>query len=499
MNSLQCRFSLPARIERCWRVCGVLIAAAVCLAASAGGAAGAAPPGKHAERLLRRASHPACAAVAPGRARCLANISTDSVSNPITASAPATSGFGYGPAEFHTAYQLPCTPNGPVAGVCAAPGSFGPVNIAIVDAGSYSSGSGTLESALQTYDSFYGLPACTAANGCLNVVNQSGASAPLPANVSSGWSDEIALDVETAHMICQTCKITLVEANDDFTNNLAAADATAAGFQPIAISNSWGSSSDASAFDGDFEHTGIAVVAATGDNGTATNGQSWPADIPQVVAASGTTLQLNTDNTWASETVWSGSGGGCSGNYAAPSWQTSRSDWPSQGCSNGGRAFGDVSADADPNTGAAVVIGSSWFSAGGTSLATPLIAAIYAVADDLPAGTNAVTLPYQNVSSATIHDIIAGNDCLSGGQPNCTARAGFDTPSGLGTPKGVAAFQAHLPEDINQDAHINLLDFSLLANKYGQSGNALGRVDINHDGQVNLLDFSLLANKYGSE
>ncbi len=483
----------PTRFS--WRVFIALIIGAFFIANGGGNVALAAASGHHAVQLTNRASRLACNTVSQGRARCLANVSLASVPAPSPAASPAVS--GYGPSQFHTAYQLPCKPNGPVASVCATPGSFGPQTIAIVDAGSYSS-SGTLESAVQTYDSFYGLPACTAANGCLNVVNQSGATSPLPANVSSGWTEEIALDVESAHMVCQTCKIVLVEANDDFTNNLAAAEVTAASFQPVAISNSWGATTDETPFDNDFKSTGMAVVAATGDNSSTGNGASWPADIPQVVAAAGTTLQVNGDNTWASETVWSGSGGGCSITYTAPAWQTSRSDWASQGCGNGGKSFGDVSADANPSSGAAVVVGSSWFIIGGTSLASPLIASMYALGDDVPAGTSAVTLPYQNASANTLHDIISGNDCASLGQSSCTATAGFDTPTGLGSPKSLALFQAHQPEDINKDGHVNLLDFSSLASEYGQSGTSLGRQDINHDGQVNLLDFSLLAAKYGT-
>ena len=485
-------------MERCGRLLGLLIIISLCLANGGGGVALAAVSPKTTHRLKTLVTHPsrvACGHAASGRARCLATVSTSSIT-PSRAATPST-GAGYGPAELHTAYQLPCAPNGPVAGICAQPSSFGPETIAIVDAGNYSSGGGTLESALQKYDTFYGLPACSSANGCLQVVNQSGTSSPLPPNVSSGWSTEIALDVESAHMMCQTCKIVLVEAADDFVNNLAAAEAIAAGFQPIAISNSWGSDTDATAFDDNFNYSGIAVVAATGDGGLATSGQSWPADIPAVVAAAGTTLQLNTDNTWAGETVWANSGGGCSTAYPAPSWQSSRSDWASQGCGST-RSFGDIAGDADPSTGAAIVIGSSWFIVGGTSLTTPLIAAMYALGDDLPASTSAVTLPYEHASAATLHDIISGNNCLSGGQAHCSALSGFDTPSGLGSPKGVAAFQAHIPEDINQDTQVNLLDFSLLASKYGQSGNSLGRIDINHDGQVNLLDFSSLASKYGT-
>ncbi len=429
-----------AGFERFRRVLVLGIVCTFCLINGANSIVSAASPAKQAEKVEPVPTHAACAQVTAGRARCLADVSIGSFNDPAQAVAPNTSG-GYGPAEFHTAYRLPCTPGGPIASVCAAPDSFGPQTIAIVDAGSYGA-SGALESALQTYDDYYGLPACTAANGCLNIVNQSGAASPLPPNVSSGWSSEIALDVESAHMICQTCKIVLVEADDDYTDSLSAAEVTAASFSPIAISNSWGADVDQTAYDNPFKHSGIAVVAATGDNGTLTGGQSWPADIPEVVSAAGSTLQLNTDNTWAGETLWSGSGGGCSVNYTAPSWQTSRGDWASHGCGNGGRAFGDLAADANPSTGAAIAIGSSWYIIGGTSLSAPLIASMYALANDLPSGTGAVTLPYQNVSSANSHDITSGNDCTGGGQQNCTASNGFDVPSGLGAPNGLGLFQS---------------------------------------------------------
>lgn len=404
-----------------------------------GAIASAAEPAaaKQPEKVVPRPTLAACGDVPNGRVRCLADVSIDSYSSPEDAVEPGVSG-GYGPSEFHTAYQLPCKPGEPVAGVCATPSSFGPETIAIVDAGGYG---GSIQADLATYNEHYGLPACTVANGCLTVVNQDGDTSPLPPKISDGWKSEIALDVQTAHMICQTCKIVLVEADDNFVDSLAAAENTAATFSPIAISNSFGADTDVPAYDDDFKHTGIAVVAATGDDGTLAGGQSWPADIPQVVAAAGTTLQLNGDDTWASETVWSGSGGGCSANYAAPSWQTSRGDWAANGCGGGGRAFGDLSAAANPSTGAAIVVGSSWYVIGGTSLSTPLIASMYALANDLPGGTEAVTLPYLNADSSNSHDVTSGNDCTGGGQPNCTAAVGFDVPSGLGTPKGLGLFQ----------------------------------------------------------
>jgi hypothetical protein len=53
--------------------------------------------------------------------------------------------------------------------------------------------------------------------------------------------------------------------------------------------------------------------------------------------------------------------------------------------------------------------------------------------------------------------------------------------------------------DINQDGSVGFLDFSLLSNKYGQTGTTatLGRTDINQDGSVGFLDFSVLASNYG--
>jgi len=540
------------------------------------------PGNRHVKQLrtiVRRKTRAVCGQSRPRYARCLAEVTLGNNGQPL-AGTPASSG-SFGPAQFHTAYNLPCTPGGVVASVCSTPGSFGPETIAIVDAGNFSTGSSGLESSLQNYDQFYGLPTCSIANGCLDVVNQSGSTSPLPSD--AGWSDEIALDVETAHMICQTCKVVLVEASSATLNNLATANATAAALGPVSISNSWGSSTDDPALDSKFEYPGIAEIASTGDSGTVSSGPAWPSDNPAVIAAAGTTLSLNTDNSWASETVWANSGGGCSNYYAAPSWQTSLSQWSSNGCGSY-RAFGDVSADADPNTGAAININSTWYEIGGTSLSSPLIAGIFALTGGMPASTDAVTVPYNSFTGSDSHDITSGNDCTTSGQPHCTAAAGFDTPSGLGSPNGVSGFAslpsqpgnltattisqsqvdlswtastasgsisgyhiyrdgveistttatsyndtgltpntsysyeiiaydtsgnnslastvtaiASYPADINQDGHIDLLDLSLLASKYGQSGAGLGRSDINLDGRVDLLDLSLLAGSYGSE
>lgn len=436
------------------------------------------------------ATHDACPDLGPAHVRCLSEISNAQLT---PSGVTPYASVGYGPAEWHTAYNLPCKPDGPVASVCDTPSSYGPETIAIVIAGGYG---GDLEADLQTYSSNYGIPPCTVANGCLTVVNQSGATSPLPATVSSGWTFETALDIQTAHAVCQTCKIVLVQANDSLVGNMVAAVNTAATFNPLVISNSWGTTVDIPFYDSAFKRTGMAVVAATGDDGTLSDGQSWPADIPEVIAAAGSTLQLNANKTRLNETVWSGSGGGCS-NYSAPAWQTARGDWGANGC-GGLRSFGDITAAGDPTTGAGIVVNGAWYQVGGTSLAAPLIAGMIALGSDVQSGSQPVNTLYSRTTTSNTHDITAGSDCTTTGQSHCTASAGFDVPSGLGAPKGVALFQSHLPEDINKDSFVNLLDFSLLASKYGQTGNTLARPDINHDASVNLLDFSLLAGKYGS-
>jgi hypothetical protein len=75
----------------------------------------------------------------------------------------------------------------------------------------------------------------------------------------------------------------------------------------------------------------------------------------------------------------------------------------------------------------------------------------------------------------------------------------YDTNNDVSSPSSTVTGTTYLPADINQDSHVDLLDLSLLASKYGQQGASLGRADINGDSAVNLLDLSLLTSKYGSE
>ncbi len=73
----------------------------------------------------------------------------------------------------------------------------------------------------------------------------------------------------------------------------------------------------------------------------------------------------------------------------------------------------------------------------------------------------------------------------------------YDAAGNVGTSAAVSVAIKNLAEDINQDGAVNLLDFSILASKFGQTGTTIGRADINQDAIVNLQDFSLLASKFG--
>ena len=350
-----------------------------------------------------------------GYARCHSVVLVDNSAKPLVANIPS----GYGPTEFRTAYQLTGT-------------AKAPTTIAIVDA--YDSP--TIENDLNVYSQTYGLPSCTTNNGCFTKVNQSGQQNNYP-QTNASWALEISLDVEVAHAICQNCKILLVEANSSSLYDLGIAENTAAA-QPgvTVISNSYGAPEfqGETAYDSSFfNHPGITITVSSGDNGY---GVQYPAASPYVTAVGGTTLSLKSDNTRNSETVWSGSGSGCSVQEPKPGWQIDN------GCT--GRTVVDVSADADPNTGAAVYDSTGtnpgWMVVGGTSLSAPLVAGIYALAGN--SGSNSkigASYLYSNTSVPSLYNVTTGSNGNCGSYL-CTGGPIYNGPTGLGTPIGTDAF-----------------------------------------------------------
>jgi IPT/TIG domain len=370
---------------------------------------------------LAKSSPPAtskavCSAVPVGYSRCFSRVVTDKEGRPLVSSPGAVS--GYGPVQFQTVYGL----------TAAAAASTTEV-VAIVDA--YDNPSA--KSDLDAYSSNFGLPilpTCPGAPsaGCFKKVNQTGGSIPPGAN--AGWGLEIALDLDTVHAVCPKCGILLVEANNNGNANLYTAEDYAAAHATI-VSNSWGGGeySGETSDDSHFNHPGDAITVSSGDSGY---GIEYPAASRYVTAVGGTTLNLNANNTRSSETVWSGAGSGCSRFETKQSWQTD------SGCTR--RTVADVSADADPNTGAAVydTYGyGGWLQVGGTSLASPLIAGVYALAGVGGTSDYPSSYPYANVAS--LFDVVSGSNGFCGSYL-CMGGVGYDGPSGLGTPIGTAAF-----------------------------------------------------------
>jgi subtilase family serine protease len=338
-------------------------------------------------------------------------VTTDKNGNPNASGSPS----GYGPAQFQTAYNLPSS--------SAGSGQ----TIAIVDA--YDDPN--IESDLGVYSAQFGLPSCTTANGCFKKVNQTGGSSYPSKN--AGWALEISLDVEIAHALCPNCKILLVEATTNSFTNLLAAEDYARAHANVA-SNSWGGgeSSGETSYDSHFSAIGEPTTFSSGDGGY---GVEYPAASQYVTAVGGTTLNLNSNNTRKSETVWSGAGSGCSAYEPKPSWQKDT------GC--GRRTVADVAADADPNSGAAIYDTvryqgrSGWFQVGGTSLASPIIASVYALAGN---GSSTVDGSYPYSHTSSLFDVTSGSNGTCSPAYLCTGEVGYDGPTGNGTPVGVNAF-----------------------------------------------------------
>ncbi len=504
------------------------LAAFVVLCAGAG-AAGTVSPLPQSAYTVRAA----CGAPSPGRATCLALQlvpqtaqarartrplgAARAISGP-TKSKAAEGDYGLTPEDLHAAYQLPTSVSSSQT-------------IALVDA--YNDL--TAEADLATYDKELGLPECTAAGACFEKVNQSGETGNLPfpkstkeletarkgskaereeAEEAKGWSVEISLDIETAHAICQSCHIALVEAKSSSFLDLEAAEDAAVGLGATEISNSWAGPECSEGFCAEdsaaFNHPGVVITAAAGDRGylnwleePRSLSANFPASSPHVVAVGGTRLALDSKHEWTGETVWNdggesegrkdgyGAGGsGCSERFPAASWQLAVADWSAVGCEKH-RAIADTAADADPYTGVAVygVGGENWGTVGGTSLASPVIAAAFALAG----GAHGVEYPartlYENAlaAPASLHDVTSGStgECPSPfdyetGLPACTpteeaktscssdaiclARTGYDGPTGVGTPDGIAAFVPSGPPTVVTGAASSLTQTSTTLN-----------------------------------
>jgi N-acetylneuraminic acid mutarotase len=333
---------------------------------------------------------------------------------------------GYGPSDLQSAYALP------------ANGGAG-ATVAIVDAGD----DPNAEADLATYRQQYGLPPCTAASGCFTKSDQRGGTAyPAP---DPDWSGEISLDLDMVSAVAPNAHLLLLEADTaSFADMGAAVDqAVAAGAKYV--SNSYGSNYSSTPGSGEdpteltdmdvhYNHPGVAVVASSGDSDY---GVSYPAASQYVTSVGGTALVRDSSTRGWSESVWhnqyGGPGSGCSVYEPKPAFQKDT------GCTM--RSLTDVSAVSDPATGVAVYQtygGGGWTVYGGTSAASPIIAGVYAIAGTPVAGTYPNSYPY--AATTALNDVSTGANGTCSPSYLCTAGAGYDGPTGLGTPHGAAAF-----------------------------------------------------------
>jgi N-acetylneuraminic acid mutarotase len=329
-----------------------------------------------------------------------------------------TTPSGFGPSDLASAYNLPS--NGGAGQTVAIVDAFDDPNV---------------EADLAVYRAQYGLPACTTANGCFSKVDQRGGTDyPTP---DANWAGEISLDVDMVSAIAPQAHIILVEADTNDPTNLGASVDEAVALGAKFVSNSYAGPEDPSettALDAYFDHPGVAVVASSDDDGY---GAAYPASSPYVTAVGGTSLVRDSSARGWSESVWNNSfgatGSGCSAYEPKPSFQTD------SGCAN--RAEADVSADADPATGVATYDTyqySGWGVSGGTSASSPMIASMYADAGTPAAGSNPVSYPYADQSA--FNDVTSGSNGTCTPAYLCTAGPGYDGPTGIGTPNGLAAF-----------------------------------------------------------
>jgi hypothetical protein len=375
-----------------------------------------------------------CAASASA-ARCEVEIPVLAGSRRPLARAEDDAPAGLTPAQLWSAY-----------GLTTAVGTSGSQQtVAIVDA--FDDPSAEVD--LAVYRHTFGLPACTTANGCFRKVSENGDDS-YP-NENADWSLEESVDLDMVSAACPLCHILLVEASGDSppASFLGPAENEAAALGATVISNSYDfpenamsdeSGPDQSAY---YDHPGIALVGAAGDNGCCQ--PQLPAALATVTAVGGTTLTAapSTARGWT-ETAWSGTQSGCSAWIDKPSWQ------PSMGCpdvngtsgDNGvpGRAVADVAAVADPVNSPVAVYDTDqqpgWILAGGTSAATAIIAGFYGLEGD-GAGDGGAQWAYEH--PAAFNDITSGGDsslCTAAALASdlCLAGAGFDAVTGLGTP-----------------------------------------------------------------
>jgi subtilase family serine protease len=381
----------------------------LCVGLVSGAAIGLAPTASSAAAPRVKAS---CATTKPGVAQCLA-LRVLSAPGATADAGPS----GWHPADLQAAYNLDIT---------KGKGQ----TVAIIDAND----DPKAESDMAFYRKTFGLPPCTTANGCFRKVDQRGGHKLPPGN--GGWAEEISLDLDMVSAICPLCNILLVEGDTGKALDLGYAVNTAVRLGATEVSNSYGyrgTPKGRQALSVFYDHPGVPITVSSGDNGFGVPANEIPAAYETVTAVGGTSLLRDSSARGFHESAWRGAGSSCSFYGRKPKFQKD------PGCAK--RMVSDVAAVADPATGVTVYdsyhgdVGFEVF--GGTSVSSPIIAAVYALAGN---GASIDDAGYAYSHSSALFDVTTGSNGSCTVDYFCHAQVGYDGPTGLGTPNGSGAF-----------------------------------------------------------
>jgi subtilase family serine protease len=302
-----------------------------------------------------------------------------------------------------------------------------------------------IEQDLAVFDAQFNLPVCNTANKCFQKIFATGTNPGTNDPNYELWATEMAVDVEWAHAIAPQAKIILVETAGSILNDLLAGVDVARAHGADVVSMSWGgpeADTDAAELDGHFVGDKITFFASAGDTG---HGTLYPAASRYVMGVGATTLKLDKNGNYMSETAFSAGGGGISPFKPEPPYQVA------YGIPNNPshmRGIPDVAYDGDPATGVAVYSsipfqGSvGWLQIGGTSIGPPQWSGLVAIANSLrapekPNLTGSLGVLYDAAldknNDATFNDVSKGVNGSCG--KVCHAKPGYDYVTGLGTPE----------------------------------------------------------------
>jgi hypothetical protein len=124
-----------------------------------------------------------------------------------------------------------------------------------------------------------------------------------------------------------------------------------------------------------------------------------------------------------------------------------------------------------------------------------MIASAIALSGRVPGTEYGSQYIYQNANGSNVHDVTQGNNCTATITTHCTAAAGFDQPSGMGSFTGLGLFGGFhggaSVGDFNDDGKVNITDMSIMLTHYATTGDTVAQGDLSGDGKVTILDLSI--------